>query len=114
MNWSSIKKPADLKLDGVTFECEYRDKVLSAVTATDKSGNAIRFVQENYNFHAMIPAAPEKKTVHVVKGTVREIGTEIREEFDELYAANGRRSEIEQADVCKDVTVTTEEVVIPF
>ena len=103
-----------MKLDGVSFECEYRDKSLSAVTATDKAGNAIRFVLENYSVRAMVPAAPEKKTVHVVKGKVRALGTEIREEFEQPYEANSRRIEIEQADVCEDITVTTEEVDIPF
>lgn len=114
MNWTSIKTAADMRLDGVTFDCEFRDKSLAAVTATDKNGNAIRFVLENYSVRALVPAAPEKKTVHVVKGTVRAIGTEIREEFDEPYAANSRRNEIEQAEVCDNVAVTTEEVEIPF
>ena len=114
MNWTNIKRPADLKLDGIAFDCEFRDKSLAAVTATDKHGNAIRLVLENYSVRALVPAPPEKKTVHVVTGQVRGIGTPIREEFDEPYAANSRRSEIEQADVAEDLTVTKEDVEIPF
>lgn len=114
MNLKTIKNAADMKLDGVTFDCEFRDKVLSAVTMTDKSGNLVRFVLENYSVRALVPAPPEKKTVHVVSGKVRVIGTTIREEFEQPYEANSRRSELEQADVCEAITVTTEDVEIPF
>ena len=114
MNLKSIKNAGDLKLDGIAFDCEWRDKTLAAVTMTDKGGNLVRFVLENYSVRALVLAPPEKKTVHVVAGKVRGIGTEIREQFDEPYEANSRRNEIEQADVCESVVVTTEDVDIPF
>lgn len=114
MNLKTIKNAGELKLDGVTFDCEFRDKTLAAVTLTDKSGNLVRFVLENYSVRALVPAAPEKKTVHVVSAKVRVVGTEIREQFDELYEATSRRSELEQADVCDEVKVATEEIEVPF
>lgn len=114
MNLKTVKKATDMKLEGVSFECEFRDGSLAAVTLTDKSNNLVRFVLENYNVRALVPAPPAKKTVHVVSGKVRAVGTEIREEFDEAYEANSRRSELEQADVCESVAVAVEEVEIPF
>lgn len=114
MNLQSVKKASDLKLDGVTFDCEYRDKTLSAVTLTDKSGNLVRFVLENYSVRALVPAPPEKKTVHVVTAKVRSVNAPIREQFDEIHEANERRSELDRADVCEDIAVTQEEVEILF
>lgn len=114
MNLTTIKTAADMKLDGVNFDCEWRDKVLSAVTLTDKSGNLVRFVLESYSVRALVPAPVEKKTVHVVSGKVRVVGTEIREQFDEAHEASTRRYELERADVLDEVAVTTEEVLIPF
>ena len=114
MNLRTIKSSADMKLDGINIDCEFRDKSLAAVTMTDKSGNLVRFVLENYAVKALVPAPPEKKTVHVVTGVVRGIGTEIREQFDESYEAQSRHVEIQQADVCDRVEVSVEEVEIPF
>ena len=114
MNLTSVKTASDLKLDGITFDCEFRDKVITAVTLTDKSGNIARFTLDNYNFRALVPAQPEKKKVHVVTGTVRVVGTPIREEFDESYEANGRKSELDQSGVCDDAAVKVEELEIPF
>jgi len=114
MNLKTVKSAADMKLDGVKVDCEFRDGSLAACTLTDASGNLVRFALENYCVKAYVPAPNPKKTVHVVTGKVRGIGTEIREQFDEPYEANSRRSEIEQADVCDAVAVTTEEVEIPF
>lgn len=114
MNLTNVKKASDLKLDGIAFDCEFRDKSLAAVTLTDKSGNFVRFTVDSYNFKALVQAPPETKTVHVVSAKVRVLGTPIREEFDEAYEANSRRSELEQSDVCDDVAVKTEDVEISF
>ena len=114
MNLVSIKKTGDMRLDGVTIDAEWRDKSLAAVTLTDANGHVVRFALENYRVGAYIQAPPEKKTVHVVAGKVRGLGTEVREQFDDAYSANSRRSEIEQADVLEDLTVTTEDVEVPF
>lgn len=114
MNLKTIKNASDMKLDGVTFECEFRDKTLAAVTCTDKSGNLVRFVLENYAVRALVLAPAEKKTVHVVTGTVKVLGSKVREEFEEPYQASDRRAELESADVLDEVAVTVEEVEIPF
>lgn len=115
MNLKSIKSSAELKLDGIGIECEFRDKQLSAVTFTDKSGTVVRVALNGYSqMQAYVPAPPEMKTVHVVSAKVRVIGTPIREEFEDTYAANSRRSELEQADVCDEIAVKTEDVEIPF
>lgn len=114
MNLKSIKTAADMKLDGVTFDCEFRDKVLAAVTLTDASGNLVRFVLESYSVRALVKAQPEKKKVHVVSGTVKVVGSPVREVFDEAYEATSRRVELESADVIDNLAVNVEEVEIPF
>lgn len=114
MNLQSVKKPSDFKLNGIAFDCEYRDKQLAAVTLRDDDGHIVRFALENYSVKAYVPAPPEKKTVHVVSGTVRGIGTTIREEFDDELEATRRHNDIVRADVCADTTITTEEVEVPY
>lgn len=114
MRLQSIKNPSDLKLDGVTFACEYHDKTLKSVTAKDVAGNVVVFTVDTYTFKALVPAPPEKKRVNVVTARVREIGTPIREEFEESYEAIQRRSELERSGVCEDVALDTADVEIPF
>lgn len=114
MNLQTVKNSKDLALDGVQIEAEWRDKELVAVTLTDASGHLLKIAKTDYAMRAFVIAPPEKKTVHVISGKVRGIGTEVREQFDDAYSANSRRSEIEQADVLESVEVKTEEVEIPF
>lgn len=114
MKFKSVKRAVDLVLDGIGFDCEWRDGSLVAVSMMDAKGNVVRVAMDGYSMHAYVPAPPEKKTVHVVSGTVRVAGTQIREEFDEAHDARSRKSELEQADVCDSVTVAQEEIAIPF
>lgn len=114
MNLKRVKATSEIKLDGITVEAEWRDKTLSAILLTDAKGNILRLAVENYTVGVFVAAPPEKKTVHVVSGKVRVLGTDVREEFDEPYEANSRKSELEQSDVCDSVTVTREEIDIPF
>ncbi len=115
MNLQSVKTTADMKLDGISIDAEWRDKSLFAVTLTDSKGNVLRIAKKDYSeMGAFIPAPPQKKTVHVVSGKVRAVGTDVREEFEQPYEANSRRSELEQADVLENIAVTVEEVEIPF
>ena len=114
MNLKSVKSSKDMKLDGITIDCEMRDGSLAVCTLTDVSGHMLRFALDNYSVKAYVLAPAPKKTVHVVSGKVRVVGTEIREEFDELHEANSRRSELEQSDVCEGVKVEPAEIEIPF
>lgn len=114
MNLTRVRSTAELQLEGIVIDAEWRDKKLGAVTFTDKADRFVRLVLENYEVGAFVAAKPEKKTVHVVAGKVRGLGIDVREQFDELYEANARRSELEQTDVMDDVSVTREEVEIPF
>lgn len=114
MNLTRIKATADMKLNGISIDAEWRDKSLAAVTLKDESGNLLRLVLENYSVGAYIQAPPQRKTVHVVKGRVRGVGLEVREQFDEVYEANTRKNELDQADVLDELAVTSEEVEIPF
>lgn len=115
MNLKTVKTVAEMKLEGISIEAEWRDKSLASVTFTDSKGNVLRIAKKDYSeMGAFVPAPPEKKTVHVVTGKVRVVGTEIREQFDEPYEANSRRSELEQADVLDNIAVTAEDIEIPF
>lgn len=114
LNLVKVKKPADMQLDGITFDCEFRDKTLAAVTLTDASGRLVRFVLENYSVNAYVPAVAEKKKVHVVSGNVRVVGTPIRETFDEAFDAEQRRYELECASVVDGLAVGVEEVEVLF
>lgn len=114
MNLQTVRNSREMELLGIKIDAEWRDKELVAVTLTDTNGRMLKIAKTDYSMRAFTPAPPEKKTVHVVSGKVRGIGTEIREQFDDSYAANSRRSEIEQADVLEAVNVSTEEVEIPF
>lgn len=115
MNLNSVKSTAEMKLDGIAIDAEWRDKSLYAVTLTDAKGNILRIAKKDYSeMGAFVPSPPQKKTVHVVTGKVRVIGTDVREEFEQPYEANSRRSELEQADVLNNIAVTVEEVDIPF
>ncbi len=62
----------------------------------------------------MVPAIPEKKSVHVVKGQVPTLGAPIREEFESAYEATTRRSELESAGVIENAAIGIEDVDIPF
>lgn len=114
MNLTRIKSTNDIQLAGITVDAEWRDKQLAAITLTDGAGKILRLVVENYTVGAFIAAKPERKTMHVVSGTVRAINTPFREEFEQPYEANSRRSELEQADVLTDLKVATEDIEIPF
>lgn len=115
MNLKTIRTTAEMKLDGIAIDAEWRDKSLTAVTFTDSKGNVLRIAKKDYSeMGAFVPAPPEKKTVHVVTGKVRVVGTEIREEFEQPYEATSRKSELEQADVLDNLAVSIEDVEIPF
>ncbi len=114
MNYQTIKSSADLKLDGITIEAEWRDKVLSALTLSDTKGGVIRVVIENYSVRALIPAKPEKKKMHIVTGNVKTLGTAVREEFQESYEATARRDELADSEVVENLSVAVEEIDVPF
>lgn len=114
MNFTAVKNAKDLQLAGVSIDSEWRDKELVSVTITDANGRVVKIAKQDYSLRAYVPAPPEKKTVHVVTGKVRGIGTEVREVFDHAYEANSRRGELEAIDVLVDAAVITEDVEIPF
>lgn len=41
MNLVALKNPKDVKLEGITAECEFRDGSLASCTLTDAKGNYI-------------------------------------------------------------------------
>lgn len=114
MNLVSIKRTDDMKLEGVQIEAEWRDKQLARVTLTDANGKIVHFALENYCVRAYVQAPPEKKQAHVVTGAVPTLGTPIREEFDDAYAATVRKHELESAGVIENASVVIEEIEIPF
>lgn len=114
MNLVSIKKTDDMKLKGITIDAEWRDKALAALTLTDEDGNMVRLVTEHYQVRAFVQAPPEKKTKHVLSGTVPTLATPIREEFDDPSTATNRKYELESAGVIADPVISVEEVDIPF
>lgn len=115
MNWTSIKTPKDIVLDGIVAECEYRDKTLAAVTFTDQAGHQLRMVLENYSVRVLIPAKPETKTVHAVVGVVPMLNTPVREEFEDAYSASSRLIKLShQGVIDDDAKVVIEEVEVPF
>jgi hypothetical protein len=90
-----VKKISDLKLDGVTFQAEYRDTNLHSVTLTDVSGKTVTFTKDNYSdFSAYVPAPPDKENKWELSYEINLIGLR-KELFDEQYQANSRRSELE-------------------
>ena len=114
MNWMTVKNTKEIALEGIAIEAEWRDRTLAALTLTDAKGGAIRLVLENYAVKALVPAPAEKKQVHVVTGAVPTLGTPIREEFDDAYAATARKYDLEGAGVIENAAVKVEEIEIPF
>ena len=114
MNLVSIKRTADMQLKGVTIDAEWRDKQLARVTLTDADGKRVHFALENYCVRAYVNAPPEKKTAHVVEGVVPTLGTPIREEFDDPFAASNRKHELEMAGAIENAAVVVEEIEIQF
>jgi hypothetical protein len=114
MNLVAVKRTEELRLKGVTVDAEWRDKQLATVTLTDADGKIVRFALQHYSILAFVSAPPEKKTVHVVTGTVPTLGTPIREEFETPLEADSRKRELEYAGVIESPSVAVEEVEIPF
>jgi hypothetical protein len=117
MNFKTVKKSEarGVRLDGITVEWEWRDSELDAVTITDGRGQVLKVAKNAYSMHALTLAPVEKKTVHVVKGTVRAVNTPVREEFEGAWSAQQRARELSSADVLDGAaTVEKEEVEIPF
>lgn len=116
MNFQTVKKTTakGVMLNHVSIEWEWHDGSLHGLTLTDDTGRILRLTS-TYGLSALTLAPPEKKTVHVVKGTVRAANTPIREEFEEQYEADQRARELTSADVVEGaVTVEKEEIEIPF
>lgn len=116
MNLQTVKKTEarGVKLQGVNIEMEWHDSGLYAVTLTDANGRVLK-MSSAYGMTALTPAPPEKKTMHVVKGTVRTINTPIREEFENDFEAQQRARELSMADLLDGAaTVEKEEMEIQF
>jgi hypothetical protein len=114
MNLINVKKATDIKLDGVETKCEFHNGQLVSVELTDAKGQFVKFGKIEYSFGAWIPAPPEKKSVPVVSGKVKVVGTEIREAFEDYSEASQRERDLRYADVVEDLKLEEAEVEIPF
>lgn len=118
MNLKSVKRAeaSVVKLDGITFDWEWRDNALAGVTLTDASGHVLKLAKANYSeLEALVKAPAERKTVYAVKGTIRLVDTPLREEFKSDYEAQSRARELAGADLLDGAaTVEKEEIEIPF
>lgn len=107
MNWERIKAASEIVLDGIKVEIETHDKSLRAVELTDAKGNRVKVCLSNYSdFAVMIPAKPEMRDAHLLKGEFR--GLQVKELFEHVSDARQRLAEI--TDGRDGATLTIEKV----
>lgn len=88
MNYESVKKPSDLKLEGITIDVEMRDGAPYAVTLTDAKGGHVKIVRNDYSMSILVPAKAKRVKRWAVRGEVR--GLKVDENFEEKYQAQQR------------------------
>lgn len=109
----TVRTQADIVLDGVKVDIEKHDNAFQRVTLTDSKGNMVVIAHVGYQMNILVPKT-EKKTVHVLAGTVPTLGAPIREEFENQFDADERKNKLERDGVIENAAIAIEEVDIPF
>lgn len=113
MKFVSVKKNADVKLEGITVDFDIVDNSVKAIMLKDAKGNVLRVSERAYNLYVEVPAPPEKEIKHKLSGEV--IGLKIEKVFD-----NSREARDEMDRLCRETTGHTDlkieevEIDIPF
>jgi hypothetical protein len=96
MDWTSLKKSADIALSGITVVIERTDSSISSIVLTDASGHQVR-CSSPYGMSIYVPKAPEKKTVHLVKASALDGAASVEERFEQEFEAKERARDLERA-----------------
>ena len=96
MNFETVKKTSDVRLEGVSVDFEIHDKGIRSIVIADRAGNLVKIMRgESYNetLRVLVPEQPKPVKVHVLAGKLLGI-TPFREEFEQQYEADSRLSAI--------------------
>lgn len=108
VQWTQVKKPSDIVLEGVDVELDWTDSTnVQGIIIRDAKGNSLRFIKGEYSgIRALIPATVEKYRLH---GTL--CGSHFEQLFDEEYQAEERQREL--GDLGDKAVLKIEKIKVP-
>ena len=108
VQWTQVKKPSDIVLEGVDVELDWTDSTnVQSIIVRDGKGNSLRIIKGEYSgMRALIPATVEK---YRLSGTL--CGSPFEQVFDEEHHAEERQREL--GDLGDKAVLKIEKVKVP-
>jgi hypothetical protein len=111
MDWTKAKTKKDLVLEGISIDVDRSDASVRSVTFTDSTGHVVRVRYSDYSMAVEIPALPTTKEKFAVVGSIA--GVPVNETFEDSYAANSRKRDLENVLRGDEPDLKVESVQVP-